>query len=116
VTDGDGERRLADTAGADDGHEAGRVEPRRDLFDLDLAVDHRKARRQIGMLESHSCNRSRLLFGRARNRGCEGIASSRRVDDVAAAVVSIAQRFAQIRHVKSQAAFLDGESRPDLAQ
>ena len=110
------ECRLADAARSYDRHETFCAQPGGYLLDFDLAVDHRKTYRQIRMLKCRGIFRSRTLSERARDLSHERVASSRRIHDVTVAFSPVAERLAQARHVKPQAALLNDKAGPDLTQ
>jgi len=56
------------------------------------------------------------LIARTRDRRDETVTATRQGRDVARAALAIAQRFAQARDMKAQAAFFDNDVRPDLRQ
>ncbi|MCS3980220.1 hypothetical protein M2191_004903 [Bradyrhizobium japonicum] len=116
VSDGDCERRLANAAGPYDRQKACRLQSRRDFLDFDLAIDHRKADRQIGLLKGQRGGCLRFLIHRAGNLGNESIAAPGGGHDVAAAFVAPTKRLAKVGHMKAQGTFFDNQARPDLTQ
>ena len=115
MSNGHRNRGLADAAGADDGDKARRGQLRRQLENVVIPADHSaQAVGKIGVRKIGGGGRS--IFTRScspRDRRDEAIAPSRKSRDVSRAILSIAQRLAQARHVKPQAAFFNGDVGPD---
>jgi hypothetical protein len=116
MCNGDRDRRLADAACANDGDKARSRQVGRQLQDVVIpADDPAQAAGKIGVREICSDGDSRCCLGRAactRDRRDEAVATSCESRDVARAILAIAQRLAEARHMKPQAAFFDGDIGP----
>ena len=122
VRDGDRDGGLADAAGADDRDEALRREQILDRADVVGAPDHAgQAAGQVRVRNIQRLGRGHGGEYRGRTAGprdrChEAVAAPGQGGDVARAILAVAQRLAQARHVKAQAAFFDRDIGPDLGQ
>jgi hypothetical protein len=118
VRDRDGKRRLADAADADDRDEARGSQSSRESANVVGTADHPgQAARQVGVRKiGRWCRMSIAATARPRDRRHEAIAAPGQRRDVSGAVLPIAERLAQAGHVKSQAAFFDGDVGPDSGE
>src|SRR5215831_6894008 len=109
---------LADATDADNVDEAVSDQMIRYAQNILVASDHvHDAARQIGMRKFRCYRGRRLDFTtRTRNPCHETISASGQCRDVPRTVFSVAERLAQARHVKAQAAFFDRDVGPDARQ
>ena len=113
--DGHGDRRLADPAGPDQRDEAALSKLRADCRNDAVAPDHPdEGRRQ----HDRRGNRRGLGGGRRWRKPCdrrhEAVAPARDREDVAAAILAIAQGLAQRGDMDPQVVFVHEGGRPDL--